>query len=39
MYVQRPDNGHLGGKMSDANNDPHDPSIGSDLGTDSLVLR
>jgi hypothetical protein len=25
--------------MSDTNNDPHDPSVGSDLGTVSLVLR
>jgi len=25
--------------MSDANNDPHDPSVGSDLSTDSLILK
>jgi len=27
----------LGAKMSDPDNDPHDPSVGSDLGTDSLI--
>jgi hypothetical protein len=30
--------GHLGTDMRNANYDPHDPSIGSDTGTDSLTL-
>ena len=25
--------------MSDANNDPHDPKVGSDLDTDVLILK